>query len=351
MSLVIENLKFTIFGNGFDSTRNDSGSGAETYEKRIGYGASTACIDETSTYFWITQSQGQLPFKYLGKGKISDLEPVEITTIPTNTRTNLYHPSNVANNYGIAFQNFGNNADVYVFDLTTDEVFYHFNINTGNFYDNEIADCIMVGDDVFYFALRGSGNAMMFKLDVTNETFTQTGSVYFSNGHGCGFVDNDTLYGYNNPVWFSDYAQRYGFDLTGGTQWSRQSSGSGSGGFPRCRERALCANGYIYLAVDVNGAWRWGKFDGNNGGDFETPSPISTFGNFGNSDPRYNDFHVYYNDGRTKCAYVNDDGMWITDFHDVDVVTEEYWKPLAVNEEYIIAIDRHVQNTYIFKYR
>ena len=347
MSYAIENLKFTIFGHGHDVTRNDSGNGAETYEKRIGYGAGTACIDETGTYFWITQTQGQYPFNYLGKGKIADLESVEITTIPTNTFTYLYHPSNVANNYGIAFQNFGSDCDIYVFDLTTDEVFHHFTASVSSM--QEVADCIMVGD-AFYFSERGVANGRIHKLDMTNETFGEITNRYFNNGGSCGFVDNNTLYGYNNSVWFSDYAYRYGYGLTGGTEWEIRANNPGGSGFPRCYDKGLCANGYIWLASNVDGAWRWGMYDGNNGGDFETPSPIRYIGEF-DSDPRYTDFNVYYNDGRTRCAYVNDSGLWVTDFQEVSIVKNEFWKPLCMNDNYIIAVDRLINNTYIFKYR
>lgn len=346
-------LKFSVFGKGFENTRNDSGEGGVTYEKRIGYGAGTACLDNTNTYFWITQNQGQYPFNYLGKGRISDLEPVEITSaLPTNVQTYLYHPSNVENNYGVAFQNFGNNADVYIFNLTTDEIYHHFTIATGSFYMNDTADCILVGED-FYFALRGSANAKVYKLDVSTGTFGETASLWFNNGGGGGFVDNNMLYGFNNPVWFSDSAYRCGFTKSGSTQWDRTSQGSGSGAWSRCKERSLCANGYFYLPCNLNNKWCWGKFNGSSGGDFETPSPISTFGVF-DANPQNDDWHVYYTDGRESCAYVHASwGMLVVDIGSdkVNYVTSEYWKPLAVSKKYVVAVDRSVNNTYIFKYR
>ena len=345
-------LKFSVFGKGFENTRNDSGEGGVTYEKRIGYGAGTACLDETSTYVWLTQNQGQAPLNYFAKVRISDLEQVEISNvIQTDIGTQIYHPSNVANNYGIALQNFGDDCDVYVFDLTTDEIYYHFTASISSF--QTFADCIMVGD-VFYFADRGGSNARVFKLDPINETFSEYGSAWFNNGAGCGFVDNDTLYAFNNPVWFSDYGRKYGYGLSGSTQWDVMAPRAGSGGnFPNCLDRGMGGNGYVWLASYVDGAWRWGAYDGNNGGDFVTPSPIRTVGNFGNTDPRYTDYHVYFTNGRTKCAYGSSAlGLVLVDFSDdVKIVTDEYWIPLAVDDKYIVAIDQYVNNTYIFRYR
>lgn len=349
MSYAIENLKFTIFGHGHDVTRNDSGDGSVTYAKRIGYGAGTACLDNTNTYFWITQNQGQIPFNYLGKGRISDLEPVEITNIPTNRLTQLYHPSNVENNIGIAVQQ-PSDTEIYIFDLTTDEIFYHFTVPYMGLGDT--LDCIKAGDD-FYFIDRGGSNARIYKLDPINETFTITGSVWYNNGRACGFVDSDTIYGFNSPEWFSDHAYRSAFGLTGSTQWSVTSQGTGSESFGNCQETGLCGNGYIWFPSKINGAWRWGKYDGNNAPDFETPSPITYFGDY-ESSPRYDDYHVYYNDGRTKCAFHSSSyGTVVVDLtsQTMKTITNEYWKPLAMNENYFIATDSTVNNTNLFRYR
>jgi len=345
-------LKFSVFGNGFESTRNDSGDGAETYEKPLyNYAGGTACIDSTNSYIWLTQNSGATPLAYLTKTRISDLELIEITNIPTDKNTYLYHPSNVVNNYGIAIQNLDYNYEAYVFDLTTNEIYYHFAISSSAISLTSSADCIMVNDD-FYFVDRGVGSPKIYKLDVSNETFSQIGSQQFSNGTICGFVDNNTLYGFSNAVWFSDYARKYGFDLSGDIQWEVMNTDAGVD-FARCPDRGMCGNGYVWLASYVNGAWHWGAYDGNNGGDFFTPSPIKMVGNFGNTDPRYSDYHFYYTDGRNKCAYGSSAlGMVLVDFNaDVKIITHEYWKPLAISNRYIVAIDSTANNTRIFRYR
>lgn len=350
MSYAIENLKFTIFGHGHDVVRNDSGDGDIIDQRNIGYGSDTACIDTTGTYFWHTQGGGSGTITYIAKRKVSDLSQVSMGSIPF-AKTFLYHPTNVENNLGIAFQNFGNNADVYIFDLTTNEIFYHFNVATGSFYENEMADCIKVGN-IYYFALRGSANCTVYKLDADNETFVTYSDPYFNNGAGCGFVDNDTTYAFNNAVWFSDVGHRYGININGSYQWDAVAPHEGGQGFVNTTERALCGNGYIWLPSKINGIWTWGKYDGNTGGDFVTPSPIKTCGNFGTTNPQYNDYHVAYTNGHTKCAYVHASlGVIVVDFSNVKYITDEYWKPLAMNDRYLVAVDSTKNNTDIFRYR
>lgn len=351
MSVTIgeKKLKFHVLGNGFDNVRNDSGRGIESSQRHLGYGAGTAVIDSSGTYAWITQNQGQAPLNYLAKVQLSGLTQETITTIPDNVQTHVYHPSNVENNFGIAFQNFGASCDVYVFDLTTDEVFHHFTTSLNSIQD--VADCIMVGDD-FYFAEVGASNARVYKLDSENETFVQTGNYWLNNGGSLGFVSDNVLTAYNHPVWFSDYGYKYGYDKSANTVWTVRASGAGgSGNFPRCSARGMCENGHVWLASYVDGAWRWGMYDGVNGGDFNTPTPIKMFGNYGNTSPVNDDFHVHYTEKRKRCAYVHSSwGLVVTDFKDIEHISDEYWKPLAISDEYIIAVDRYVNNTDVFRY-
>jgi len=343
-------LKFSVFGNGFEETRNDSGYGGKTDQRIIWYNSDTAVIDQSGEYFWHTQGGGSGTMTWIAKRKISDLSSVSIGSIPY-TKTYLYHPTNIENNIGIAFQNFGNNADVYIFDLTDNTIDKHFNVNTGSFYDNATADCIKVGD-IYYFTLRGSGNCITYKLDPINETFAVYSNPYFNNGAGCGFVDNDTIYAFNNPVWFSDYGHRYGININGVYQWDIVAPNAGGSGFPNTHERALCENGYIWLPTKVNNIWRWGKYDGNTGAGMTIPSPLKIIGKFGDTNPTYDDFHIAYEDGHKRCAYVHATmGTFFTDFEEVEKVTDEYWKPLAMNDHYLIMVNRIHSQTGVFRYR
>ena len=349
MSYEIENLKFTIFGHGHDVVRNDSGDGSVTWEKSINLYSDSACIDNTESYVWFGIGNQVQP--RLRKYNIDTFEMEQVTTIPTNLATRMFHPSNVENNYGIAFQNEGANTDIYIFDLTTDEIYQHFNADTSNTYINYNADCIMV-DDVIYFSNRGQRYEIIIKLDMTNETITRYAQIDFANGASCGFVDDDTVYGYTDPLWFSNYAYRYGFSIDGTNLWTLQGRETGGGGFPHCYSRGLCGNGYMWLPVEIDGKWHWGSFDGNSGGDLYTPTPISIIGEFEN-DPEYTSFNVYYADGRNVAVSTgNNYLMTVVDFEKNKVYfTEQNLTPLAVSNKYLVATSAAPNVTKLIRYR
>ena len=88
--------KFTIFGHGYDATRNDSGRGTASHE--MDFTAYGAMIDETDTYLWVVNGGTGNLQKY----RISNMTEVEQSTVPT-TANIILHPSNVDNNIGVAF--------------------------------------------------------------------------------------------------------------------------------------------------------------------------------------------------------------------------------------------------------
>lgn len=349
MSYAIENLKFTIFGHGHDVTRNDSGDGGVTWEKSIGLYSNSACIDNTESYVWFCIGNQVQP--RLRKYNIETFEMEQVTTIPTNLATRMYHPSNVENNYGIALQNEGTNTDIYIFDLTTDEIYQHFNADTSGTYINYNADCIMV-DDVIYFSNTGQNSNTIIKLDLTNETISLYSTVNYGNGGSCGFVDDDSVYGYTDPLWFSNYAYRYGYSIDGTNLWTLQGRESGGGGFPHCYSRGFCGNGLIWLPVEIDDVWHWGSFNGNSGGDLYTPTPIRIVGEFEN-DPEYTSFNVYYADGRNVAVSTgNNYLMTVVDFEKNKVYfTEQNLTPLAVSDKYLVATSSAPNVTKLIRYR
>ena len=348
-NIAIDKLKFTVFGHGYDDERGNSGEGSSTWVKEIYAISDFACIDSTENYVWLCIANQVNP--RLRKYNIDTWEMEQPITIPTNLATRMYHPSNVSNNIGIAFQNWGSNADVYVIDLTTDEIYQHFNVDTSSTYINYSADCIMV-DDVIYFSNTGQSNNNIIKLDLTNETISLYSNVNYGNGGSCGFVDESTVYGYTDPLWFSNYAYRYGYSIDGTNLWTLQGRESGSGGFPHCYSKGFCGNGYMWLPVEINDRWHWGKFNGHTGGDLYTPSPLDIVGDFENV-PEPNDFHVYYADGRNIVATVGSNyGLIVTDLEEHEVYfTEESYAPLAVSDEYVIDTSASYVVTKLIKYR
>lgn len=349
MSFSLENEKFTIFGNGHDVVRNDSGDGSVTWEKSIGLSSTSACIDNTESYAWFCIANQVQP--RLRKYDIETFETEEITTIPTNLTTRMFHPSNVENNYGIALQNEGANTDIYIFDLTTDEIYQHFNADTSGTYINNNADCIMV-DDVIYFSNTGQNANNIIKLDLSNETISLYSTVNYGNGGSCGFVDDDSVYGYTDPLWFSNYAYRYGYSINGTNLWTLQGQGPGGEGFPHCYSKGFGGNGLIWLPVEIDDKWHWGSFDGNNGGDLYTPTPLRIVGEFEN-DPEYTTFNVYYADGRNVAVSTgNNYLMTVVDFEKNKVYfTEENLTPLAVSNKYLVATSAAPNVTKLMRYR
>ena len=349
MSYAIENLKFTIFGHGHDVVRNDSGDGGVTWEKSISLSSAFACIDNTESYVWFCIDNQVQP--RLRKYNIDTFELEQVTTIPTNLATRMYHPSNVENNYGVVFQNMGSNAYIYILYLTTDEIYKHFTADTSNSLPSLNADCIMV-DDVIYFLNTGNGAGLVNKLDITNETISLYSSVNYGNGASCGFVDDDSVYGYTDPLWFSSYAYRYGYSIDGTNLWTLQGRESGGGGFPHCYSKGFCGNGLIWLPVEIDDVWHWGSFDGNSGGDLYTPTPISIVGEFENF-PEYNDFHVYYADGRNVAVSKGQNYlMSVVDFEKNKVYfTEQNLTPLAISNKYLVATSVVPNVTKLIRYR
>ena len=134
--------KFTIFGHGYDATRNDSGTGAK--EAVIHDLTAEYCaIDETGKYAWIVGGGGRLY-----KLNIATWEQ-QAHSIPVVG--SLYHPCNVANNYGVIFVS---NTRVVVFDLTTGEILKDFAPSSSGTFSQPIqhCDCILV-DDVIYLVI------------------------------------------------------------------------------------------------------------------------------------------------------------------------------------------------------
>lgn len=343
-------LKFSVFGRGYDDERGNSGSGVKDPTIYQGISPNTACIDETETYVWTTQSSGVHPIPYIRKRKLEDLSVVPQTVLP-DTGTRLYHPCNVANNYGVAFQNYWGTGDIYVFDLTTDELYFHISGGFG-IEPRETVECILV-DNIIYFISPGrSRQAVIFKLDLENETWAWVSEVTVLQGTSCGFVDNDTFYMYSHAPWFSDYNQRFGYSINGVRQWLVTADIQGGTGFPNCKELGLCANGYIWLPTYTDGKWHLGKYNGNTGGDFNTPTPLKVIGSF-NSSPEYSTdyMNVHYSDGKTNgCWYSPTYGLLATNFEDVFVVNSGAWIPLAMTENIIFARNRFSEQVGVFEY-
>jgi hypothetical protein len=329
MSYAIENLKFTIFGHGYDATRNDSGTGEVTdihpFPNAIQYGA----IDASGNYVWLSDG-----YNYLRKFDIKTWEE-QVHSVPTGK---VYHPSNVSNDYGVLILP---SDQTKVFDLRTNEILN----NIGNIpavIPNGSHDSIVV-DDVIYLVRFNSGqvNSPIVKVDLDNNQMSYT-MLY--NRTTMGFVDDDTIYDYYSIAWYNEHFAIYGTGLNGSDQWGATAIGEGQAGFPNVLLSVLCSNGKIYAPTNING-WKMGVYDGNSAPDFDTPTPIRTFGEF-SAEPRFEwqsgSFNIVYNNGRTKCAFATTVGTYWTDFTSMYKLsdTPEVMIPLVISDKHIVCQNR-----------
>lgn len=325
---------FVVFGSGFELNRDNSGEGQREPDIRPFRNATTGAINETGQFVWLSDR-----YNYINKISIKDWT-IESHNVHVGS---IHHPCNVANNIGLSIHQ----DQTTVFNLTTGEV-----IKTlSGLYVGDIADCILIDDVIYLVEITNNRSTVgVYKIDLENETATQYSTI--GQRTSCGFVDNDTMYMVYPAPWFSDYNAIYGYGLGGGTQWSRTASVAGGSGFAKVALHALCGNGHIYAFSNVNGGWKLGVYDGNSAPDFNTPSPIRTFGEFAskpNLEWATGRNNYVYNQGKTKSAFATNIGTFYTDFSKVVKLTSSpsLLKPLAMDDHTIVG---QVNNTDIGVY-
>lgn len=273
MSYNIENLSFTIFGSGHDSTRNDSGDGYLEPDY-IGYGINSACFDTTGRYCWVDLvSSGML----LGLHKL-DVETMTFVNQGNIPRVNnIYHPVNVDNNWGVCFSD----STTYIFDLTTNEIIYQL---TGSHYGNTSALQSVTLDtenNILYFTAieKHSDNRyrQIFSFDIENNSWSEVG---WWDRACVGFIDVNSAYMHYYPVWFSSYYQAGSLNASGGTDWWVTAGESHKFDNLGGAMWGLVGRGKLFIPSYVDGAWVMGEYDASSAPDFLTPSPVATFGQF-----------------------------------------------------------------------
>lgn len=344
MSYTIENLKFTIFGHGHDVTRNDSGSGIKNVV--LDLTVYSAVIDATGAYAWLVTDSG------LKKYSTRTWTEVEQDTIPN--AGSIFHPSNVSNNYGLAFIPNGNVSDAYIFDLTDDTLIA--TITTSIPYSaNELVDwdCILVNDKIYIVNRHYGSNTVdhLLVFDIDNETFDDSTSL---SGVGCnGFINNSLVYAIYTREWFYQTSTAYARDFSGATVWSN----TGIDRNDYLHPWGFTGNGKLYLPVLIDDKWHYGEFDGTSNPTFSPVSPIRTFGTF-DSCPSVapyisgNERNIYivYNDGRTKGCALTALGVMLTDFSNIIVIADMTIAPIAMNDHLILCSDYHNNKLYIYGY-
>lgn len=328
-NIPIGKLKFSVFGRGYDDVRGNSGTGASAPDTLNFYPAQAA-FDSTGQYCWILISNGGLH-----KFSTTTWQMVDQGEVPTNA-LGFYHPSNVDNNIGFSY--YGGVA--YVFNLTTNEI-----ISTGEIsgfaYNGSLMDCILIDDDKLRLASNGQTRATngIFTIDLNDFSWSVT--THYNSGFS-GFIDNDSVYAYYEPEWFYQTGRIFSANASGGEDWSRGASQAGGSAFDKITLQGATAKGYVYIPSYVNGKWTLGKYSGLSGFDYETPSPIKTFGEFPSKPTMYSTtnrgtWYATYTNGRTKACFGSTYGLYVTDFNDMWLIAEGNYQPLAICDGMILA--------------
>lgn len=326
MSLTIENEKFTIFGSGYEQTRNDSGDGGISILNRYGMGVNTACFDKTGRYLW---------FACYGNGHASGLFKVDLSNgfteiqhgVPTDSSwCTILHAPTDDNNLGLCMQG----SNWYVFDLTDDEVVASGTASGMPTGASASGFDVALKGTKFYFTNFSSSRTTpsVTALDYDQNTY---GTTVLSQYQRCGFpfITNESIYMYYPAEWqyHSDYIEAV---TPSGTQiWGAQ----GSQLFSNVQLNGFGANGKLYVPSLVNSKWRLGEYDGTTAPDFNTPSPIRTIGEF-ESKPTISGFQFSHE--KERVAFSSNLGVFVSDFNSLRLASATSYAILAVSPKYLV---------------
>ena len=340
-------LSFFIFGHGHDNTLPDSGEGNKRSVDYIEYDSAYAAIDATGRYVWLAGvSEGLKKFDLL------TFEEVDRGSIPAGGGIiyALYHPTNVANNYGIFFTGESEEtAEVYVFNLTDNSIITHRTLINAFFMPQ--CDCIIVDGEVRLCTLTQSrASNYIYRFNISDIDITQYGFANNPKNASCGFITENSAFSYYEPEWFYQNKAMFGVSLSGALTWSVQASRSGGSGFPNVSQIGWGNNGYLWMPCYVNDTWCIGAFVPSSSTDFETPSPTRVFGEFPELPyMKYqNHYHVAHNTGRTKVAFTTSLGVYFSDYETLWKLTDDIHYALAANDNTIICSDGRYL-TYVYR--
>ena len=329
-------LKFSVFGHGFEDTRADSGDGAVIINKKINFDAQYGAIDSTGQFLWLAGLNG------IRKYDLETLEEIAQSSVTRDTDSRIYHPNNVANNYGLIFQG----TDFYLIDLTSDAVINSGTVNASFNY----AD-LVYSNGKFYFVTLGKEQSQNYVYIVNESDLALTTNPFDDwRTDCCGWVDVNKIRAGFVPSWFYQYRDICGLDASGTTVWQVNAQTAGSGGFPNINfEGGWGANGYLWIPCYKYGKWRMGAFPYSAQADFETPKPLRVFGTFPSRPwfkPGYK-YAVAHSTGRNKVAFATDLGVYLGDYHDLVKITDDIQYPIAVDDQTTVTVDGTF--TYVYK--
>lgn len=329
MSYNIENLSFTIFGSGHDSTRNDSGDGMTSFL----YSCDYAVFDSTGQYLWVVTKHGEIADQKIRKLDTTTWEEVphafENVDVHSNTTSGfLVGIENTNSNLGVLVTD---SNEIVVFDLTTDEIY---NTISGNLYridPNYAPRATLVGD-----VIRIIGTSVdQSKYRAPYATINLSNNTYAMNEQAGGW----TISGFYNDTDITFANRNYGdrkalwganiLDGAGNVQiWDDFSIYSDD-----ITLDFFAKDNYLYIPTNVGGIWRFGKYSVPP--DFST-LPVDYIGINANtiaSPP-------VYTRGKTWASFLmSDDSLAVTDFTNYGILytgDSPTLTPIAMGDPYIV---------------
>lgn len=343
----VNKLKFSVFGKGFDDTRNDSGDGyAETVDN-YALGVHSGAIDNTGEFVWFGVSGGLL------KRRVDDMSNVSQSVYTSWGDTMVFHPLNVANNYGLVTTT---NDEFVIFDLTDDTIIQSGTQANLSLLNYKSCDCILVGSKIYVvnYATEQKWDIILGWFDVSDGS---SYCDYFEGQKACGgFMDNSSIMIEYVPTWFSDYKQLFSYGFNGVRKWEIMATEGGGDGFPNVVYTGFSGNGKLYLPTKIGGKWRMGEYSSSHAPSINgTPHPLRVFGQF-DSKPSFlwkwnQRFGCTFSDERHDVAFLTNIGLFWSDMKDVIKLTTDQEIPLAMNDKVLLTTDYAYGHVRKFTYR
>ena len=337
-------MSFSVFGRGYDDTRVSSGEGVEGEVDKYNLGIAYATFNDDGDKIWLACN---------GNGHTAGLLKYDVETfteeshtIPTSANVCcLFHAPNVANNLGLVIQG----SDWWVFDLTTEAITASgTDANLPNYVDwtSGQFDCVLDGTIIKLSRIAKTKSYLWtVSLDYSDGTISYA-SIGSDRCSGA-FVNTNLVYMNYPPQWFYQNKSIEGKTVGGTTVWNHIASLSGNDGFADISMNGFGRKGRLYVPTQYYSAWRMGEYNGTRTPDFETPKPISLFGKF-ESMPTITQFA--HSDEQKRVAFTTDLGVFVSDYEDIELLSEDTEKVLAINDNYVVT---NIGDSYInvFKYR
>lgn len=343
MSYNIENLSFTIFGSGHDSTRNDSGDGMTTFL----YSCDYAVFDSTGQYLWVVTKNGEIADQ-----KIRKLDTTTWEEVP-HAFENVDVHSNSTSGFLVGIENTNSNLgvlvtdsnEIVVFDLTDDTIY---NTISGNLYridPNYAPRATLVGDVIRIIGAsvdQSKYRAPYATINLSNNTYAMNEQ---SGGWTISGFYNDTDITFANRN-YGDRKALWGVTIIDGAgaiqQW---------GNFYIYNDDitldTFAKDNYLYVPTKVGDIWRFGKYSVPP--DFSS-LPSDYIGINANTivSP------ACYTRGRTWASFLMSDGsLAVTDFVNYGILytgNNPSLTPIAMGDPYIVCAGSDGY-TYLARYK